>query len=251
MRAIVAFLTLAAFIAATHPLQANDKEAREIVTKAIKAHGGTEYLNKYKASQGRNKGKVTIPGIGEVEFEQSVATMAPDKFKEEVNLTVMGQPIAIVTIVNGDKFLLETNGKATEIPDAVKVGLKDAQYLLTIGRLAPLIEDKAFELSLVGEEKVDGKATIGVRVTHKGHKDVNLYFDKITHLLAKLEHRTNEPMTGNEITEERIVLEYKKNADGIPLPKHVALKHDGKPYVEVEVIEIEYLEKLDDSVFKK
>jgi hypothetical protein len=56
----------------------------------------------------------------------------------------------------------------------------------------------------------------------------------------------------NEVTEERIILEYnKKNKDGLLLPRKVRLDHDGKKFLEVEVIEAKRLEKLDDSMFQK
>jgi hypothetical protein len=47
------------------------------------------------------------------------------------------------------------------------------------------------------------------------------------------------------------VKEYEKNKDGIPLAKKVLIKHDGKTFLEAEVLEIKYFEKLDDSEFKK
>jgi hypothetical protein len=37
----------------------------------------------------------------------------------------------------------------------------------------------------------------------------------------------------------------------VPVPKKVAVKHDGKAFVEVELLEVTFLEKLDDSEFKK
>ena len=53
------------------------------------------------------------------------------------------------------------------------------------------------------------------------------------------------------MTEERIVIEYKKNDGGIPMPTKVAIKRDGKGYLEAEVLEMKLLEKLADSEFAK
>jgi len=242
--------TLSAVAFASHS-RADDAEARAILVKAVKAHGSDEFLSKNKAMQSRNKGKMDIPGVGEVEFEQSVSAMMPDKFKETIELSIGGQKITVITRAFGDKVSIVANGKDVDTTDAIKAALADARHLMKVARVAPVLKEKGFDVSLIGESKVEGKTVIGVRVAMKNQKDVSLYFDKETNLLAKVEHRTSDPMTGNEINEERIILEYKKNADGVPLPKRVKLLRDGKLYLEVEVLEVTFLEKLDDSEFKK
>jgi hypothetical protein len=166
-------------------------------------------------------------------------------------LTIGGQNINVVTRVNGDKISIEANGNAIETPDQVKESIKDAQQLLKVARLVPLVKEKRYELSLIGEVKVEGKPAIGVRVSAKDQKDINLFFDKETGLLAKMEHRTKEPTGGNEVTEERVILEYQKTREGIPMPKKVVVRHDGKAYLEAEVLEVTLLEKIDDSEFMK
>lgn len=225
-------------------------DAKAVIEKAIKAHGGGDYLTKHKAAQSRAKGKLDIPGVGEVEFTQDTAYMLPDKFKDAMEFTVAGQKVSVLTLANGDKVSVEVNGKAIDLPDGAKASLKDVPYLLKVGRLVELRE-KGFDLDLIGEDKVDGKAVVGVRVSSKGQKDVSLYFDKKTHLLAKMEHRGADPTTGIEVQEERIVTEYAKDKNGVPLPKKVVVKRDGKQFVEADVLEIAYLEKLDDAEFKK
>ena len=231
------------------PARAAD-EPKDILAKAIKAHGGEEALTKYKAGQSKNKGKINIPGAGEVEFTQEVSFMIPDKFKESMELKVGNQTINTLTLVNGDKMTIEVNGKAIETPDQAKAALKDAGHIIDIARLVPL-KDKKYELSIIGEDKVEGKKVVGVRVSAKDQKDVSAYFDKETGLLAKLEYRGTDPTTGKEITEERIITEYAKGKSGVPHPKKIIVKHDGKQFLEAEVTEIKHFEKLDDSEFKK
>jgi hypothetical protein len=80
---------------------------------------------------------------------------------------------------------------------------------------------------------------------------VNVYFDKETGLLAKMEYQTIDASNGKEINEERIVKEYMKNKDGIMVPKKIVLKQDGKAFAETETVEMKFLESLDDSEFKK
>ena len=246
-RLVASAFVLAAFLAPT--ARAAD-EPKDILAKAIKAHGGEEVFTKYKAAQTKNKGKITIPGAGEVEFTQDVSYMLPDKFKESMELKIGNQTVNTLTLVNGDKISIEVNGKAFDTPDQAKNALKDARYVMQLARLVPL-KDKKYDLSIIGEDKVEGKKVIGIRVSAKDQKDVSLYFDKETSLLTKIEFRGADPATGKEITEERIITEYGKSKSGVPQPKKVIVKHDGKQFLEAEVVEITMLEKIDESEFKK
>jgi hypothetical protein len=247
----VALLLAVAVLPAFAPVARAADEPKDIITKAVKAHGGEEFLAKHQAGQSKSKGKLDIPGVGETDFTQETAYMLPNKFKEAVEVKVMGQTLNIVTWVNGEKVVIEANGKEIPLPDGVKESLKDVGHMLKVGRLGPILKEKGFELNIIGDDKVEGKEVVGVRVSMKGQKDISVYFDKQTHLLTKLVHRTADPMTGNEVEEERIITEYQKSKDGVPIPKKVILKRDGKKLLEAEVLETQYLEKLDDSEFKK
>jgi hypothetical protein len=245
-------LTLLAALAGAFlapPARAAD-EPKDIIAKAIKAQGGEEFLAKHKGGRIKSKGKIDIPGVGEAEYTQEVAYMLPDKFRDSMELSVAGQKIPVNTLVNGDKLTIEVNGKAIDLGKEVKEALRDVGHVLEVGRLVTL-KDKKYELSIIGEDKVEGKNAIGVRVSAKGHKDVSLYFYADTHLLAKVEYRTADATTGNEVQEERIITEYKKGNDGRSAPKTVVLKRDGKKLLEADVTAYELVEKIDDSEFTK
>jgi hypothetical protein len=241
------FASLIGVLLLTAGASAQD-EAKAIIIKAIKAHGGEEALTKVKALQIKAKGKIEI--LGGLEFTQESSFMMPDKFKEAVDMEVMGQKLRVVSVFNGKKLIIEANGQNFPVDDKVQEIIKGSVYALKVARMVPLIKEKGFELSALGEVKVDGKPAVGVRVTSKGQKDMSLYFNKETGLLAKMEHRTIDQMSGNEITEERIITEYAKT-DGVPTAKKVTVNHDSNKYMEVEVLETKQLEKIDDSEFEK
>lgn len=243
-------LLSAAFVLALAPAARAADEPKDIVAKAIKAHGGEELLTKNKAGQLRSKGKITLPGAGEVEYTQELSFMLPDKFKDVLEITVGGKALPVLTLINGDKMTLEIDGKAIDPPDGAKNAMKAVGHVMEASRLVTLA-DKSYELSLIGDDKVDGKKVVGVRVAKKGQGDVALYFDKETYLLAKVAFRNVDPMSGNEIAEERIPSDYQKNKDGVPVPKKIVITRDGKTFLEAEVLDAKYLEKLDDSEFKK
>lgn len=249
-RALRPLLSAVVVLAAAPGLRAADDDPKAIVVRAIKAHGGEEFLTNHPAARSTNKGKITLPGVGEAEFTQDIQYMLPDKLKDNLELSIAGQKVIVATLMNGDTLSIEAAGKPVEITDAIKKAMKGATYMMKVARLVPLVKDKGYELSLFGEAKVEDKPAVGVRVSAKGQKDMTLFFDKATGLLVKLEHRTVAPGTGNEVNEERIVQEYAKDKDGIPVPKKLLVKHDGKTFIEAEA-EVTYLGKIDDSEFRK
>ena len=51
-----------------------------------------------------------------------------------------------------------------------------------------------------------------------------------------------------EITQERIITEYKK-IDGLPQPSKITVNRDGKKFLEAEMTEYKQFEKLGDEMF--
>jgi hypothetical protein len=245
--------TVAVLVALAPAARAADDDAKAVVAKAIKAHGGEEYLTKHPAVQTTEKGKINIPGVGEAEFTSESTYMLPDKFKHTIEFEATNLKIRFLALSVGDKVSVDAtvNGQAADLGTNLKEAYKDVPHVLRVTHLTPLLKDKGYELSLIGEDKVEEKKVVGVRVTKKGQKDVNVYFDKETGLLAKMEYQTVDASNGKEVNEERIVKEYMKNKDGIPVPKKTLVKQDGKTFAESETVEMKYVEKLDDSEFKK
>src|SRR5207302_7326086 len=119
--------------------------------------------------------------------------------------------------------------------DKLAEQLKEGAQMLAVFKLYPL-KSKEYELSAIGAAQVNGKPALGIRTSKKGARDISMYFDKETGLLAKIEHRTVDFMSGQEVTEERIITEYQK-VDGVPQFKKVLVNRDGKKFLEGEVVE--------------
>lgn len=220
------------------PAQDGKDQARTLLERAIKAHGGAEKLTKLKAGRLKTKGKIEI--FNGLDFTQEIAYQVPDKLRETMEFEINGMQIKTESVFNGMKSSVLVNGKRVPIADKIKDALKDAQNMLQVARLVPL-RDKAYELSLLGEAQVNGKPALGLRISKKGSKDVNLYFDKKSARIAKIEARTVDLMSGQEVTEERIITEYQVK-DGVPQTKRVVVRRDGKQFLEAEVLEVEQSE---------
>jgi hypothetical protein len=222
-------------------------EARAVLDKAIKAHGGADKLNKAKGQTAKAKGKMEL--LGGLEFTQESAIQHPDKMREVVHLTVNGMNIDVTTVYNGEQGWINTMGQTMPLEGAILEAVKDAMDTMALSRLA-FAGSKDLRLSLLGESKVNDKSVIGVKISRPGHKDVNMYFDKGTGLLTKFEHRVKDAQSGQEVAEERIILEY-QDVDGMKVAKKVMVNRDDKKYMEADILEVKLTDKLDSSLFEK
>jgi hypothetical protein len=221
-----------------------------VLDRAIKAHGGAEKLAPKAAVRTKTKG--TIELAGGLPYTEEVTIQGQDQLKSVVTVEIMGQSVAVTTIFNRDKGWINAQGQTKDMDEKLLAEIKEALYGMHLARFTALKDnkDKVFDVSLVGNDKVEGRDVVGIRVASKGHKDVNLYFDKKTGLLAKITRMALDPMTGQEVTEERIIQEY-QDIDGLKVAKKVLVNRDGKKFVEAEVLEVKSLDKLDESEFAK
>jgi hypothetical protein len=244
-----AVLTFGFVLAIAAPARADDEaDARKIIEKAVKAHGGQEKLDKLPGGVIKFKG--TFHGTGEgIAVSGEVASQGSDKHRVDMEIDAGGMKFPIVIVVAGDKGWTKL-GK--DVKEFDKDELKEAQeeaYSGWVATLAPL-KDKQFKLATLGEIKVEKRPAVGVKVSSKGHRDVELYFDKETGLLVKAETRVKDEMSGQEVAEESFPSEY-KDVQGTKQAMKFVVKRNGKLFMEGEASEVKLYEKLDDSLFKK
>jgi hypothetical protein len=221
-------------------------DALAIIDKAIEAHGMKGKAASILGYRGKNKGTVNVMGM-DLDFDQDITLMMPDKFKEEMELSVMGNKIPIKSVFDGKKGGLSVNGSKIEVDDELLNEFKEQAYGISLSQ-GLFLRDKALKLSLLGEAKVNGKPALGVRVSKDGKKDISFYFDKGTGLVAKVERRVRDFNTKQEMTEERVITEYQE-VEGRKIAKKVEVTRDGNPFLKAEVIEVQFLDKIDNKEF--
>jgi len=231
-------------------LRAQD-EARAIVDKAVKAMGGEEKLAKLRDMGATSKGKGTLHLLGGIPFTMENAVQFPDKLKIVMDLSVNGMDITTIQVFNGEKFWLNVNGQSLDnlFDDKTLAEVKEQLYQERLVGLA-FLKDKNVELSPLGEVQLDGKPVVGVKIASKGHRDVNLWFDKETGLLTKIENRVVDIQTKEEKSQEKILSDY-KDVDGYLRPSKVVINQDGKKFMDVEITDVKLVDKLEDSTFAK
>ena len=228
--------------------QAQDDEPRAIINKAIKAHGGAKKLAAIKAVQTKAKGKIVAPM--EIAFTIDISGQPPDKMKAVIDLDINGMAISVTQVVNGKKGWINVMGTTKDL-EAQE--LTEAQNQFHIEKVSQLVtlKDKSYKLSSLGEAKVEGKDAVGVQVTKKDQRDVNMYFDKTSYLLLKSEYRAFDQFSKQEVNQEKIYLNY-KDMNGLKVPTRLTINNDGKKFMDMEITETTPMETpFEDSVFAK
>jgi hypothetical protein len=127
-------------------------EARAIVEKAIKAMGRDTKAAQVKAANWKGKGK--FYGLGEgIEYTGEWWVVAPDKTRVDVEIDIMGMKIKMTRAIDGDKGWTKTLDEVKDMEKDEIIEEKHTMYTGWVAQLYPL-QDKAFELSMLGESKV-------------------------------------------------------------------------------------------------
>jgi hypothetical protein len=133
--------------------------------------------------------------------------------------------------------------------DELKALLED-NFSNHVESLVPLLKDKDFTLSSVAEAKVNGKPAAGVKVKAKDHKDIDLFFDKETGLLVRVARNAYNAETMKEALFEIVYSDF-KDFSGVKQPAKARLTRDGKPFADVEVTNLQLLDKVNPNEFTK
>jgi len=246
-RILPIFTSFAVLLALTLSGRAGD-ETTAIVDKAIAAHGLKGKEGKENGFRSKNKGTIHVAGM-DIDFTQEVAVQTPDKFRESLEMSIMGNKIPITTVFNGKEGWIKVADQDIKVENELLDEFKDIAYSMTLAQ-GLFLKDKGIKLALLGEVQVKGKPAVGIRVSKEGRKEISFYFDKETGLMSKMERRGRDFQTMQEVTEERIITEY-QDVGGRKVAKKAEMLRDGKPFLEAEVSEVEILDRIPDAEFAK
>jgi hypothetical protein len=233
------------------PLSAGEEEqkvAQATLDKAIKAMGGAEAVAKMKSVTWKAKAKVSVDGT-DVTTNEDWSAKGIDKYHVDFNITINSNNVDGSMVLNGDKGWSKVKDKVNDLPKGLPAGFQNIFRSGRLLHLLPQAKEKPYELSPLGELKIDGKEAVGVRISQKDRPDVSVYFDKKSGLPLKAETRAVELDGGQELAYEVLFQDY-KDFDGIKHPTKITINRDGKQAVESEISDVKP-QDLDDGLFNK
>jgi hypothetical protein len=219
---------------------AAQSQTDRILDRAIQAHGGAANLTRLQARQIKMRGQLFMETP--IAFVQEFAAQPPHRIKEITQFQAGKDQVTKVTIFHGTTGRMELNGKNQPLNESMLNELKERAYSLQLAHLVEL-KKKEYRLTPLGESAANGRSMAGIRVENQGHREIKLYFDQEYGVLAKMERMVLDLRTQQMICEESLYSDWKV-VDGLVTPTRVTVLHDGYKFLEVEVTEIHFLEKL-------
>jgi hypothetical protein len=223
-------------------------DATAILDAAIKAHGGEAALGKPVGFYGKLKG---------TEYEKDANTPISDEMyvtsaKQRIVTLDSDGKAAEIEVVNGKEGWVKEGDMPTEkmTDDQLKSGQDSVYQNWTTTVFLPL-KEKEFRLSMLPEADVAGHKAVGILVRDEKHTPMKLYFDKETHLLAKLQSKAKDTDSGKEYDVEVIYSDY-RDVQETKQPFALVVNRDGVKNFEYDVTEMKLTDKpMDASLFEK
>lgn len=186
------------------------KSARETLLRAIKAAGG-EKLLAAKALQGKSRGTLLLLG-NKSPVNNEFFVQGLDQVKWSSEVTLNDKQVTAVLVIDKDKGWIKGDNAepGTLEKKQIKAFLQGFAALRLVESLVPLTT-KEWKLSSLGELKIQDRSAIGIKAVKKGLPELDIFFDKETHLPLKAEMRIEEP-DGKDIPYTAHFSDYKKFA---------------------------------------
>ena len=224
-----------------------DDEARAIIERAIKAHGGFDRLSRVRADQVKCKGALFV-NDKDTPFLSETTVQPPNQFRNVFELQGARKAVFVETL-NGDKVSFSIDGQPQKVEDGLATEVRETMQLNRIIRLVPLLTDKAYTLQPLGEVKIDDQPALGVKATAKGRREARLFFHKTSGLLIKTEH-IMEDDAGKKVMQEELYSDFKDD-QGYKRPMKITAYRNGKKIMEANILDVKYLDKVDEEEFTK
>jgi hypothetical protein len=236
----LAFLVCLAFtsiaIAADSPA-----DCKAIIDRAIEARGGADKLAKFNTMSWTDKG--TFYGMGnELPYTATYVIEWPGKYRREIKEFM-------TTILNGDKGWTIRADASDELDKDQLSAAQESLFGTWVTELLP-VAGQGFSCSAKPEAKIEGKPADVVVVSHSGHGDITLYFEKASGLLVKSEAMIKVPEEEKPVKEETTYSDY-RDFDGVKWPTAITMLRNGEPYVKAKRSDIKPSPKIDAKAFEK
>ncbi|WZO99099.1 hypothetical protein EP7_000692 [Isosphaeraceae bacterium EP7] len=246
MKAVLGVAAL--LLGLTGGASAEDKEAKAVIDRAIKALGGEDALARADVISWKSKGKIYLEGTPNG-FTLRTTLKGLDRTRAEFGGDFDGSDIEVITVLDGAKGWRRFNGTTLELTEHELAGERQNAYLQAISITMLAMKGDGFKVESKGEEKIDGKPSAVLKATGPDGKDFTLFFDKETGLPVKRTARIVN-YDGN-IVDDQTTFEGHQEFGGIMFATRGTSTRDGIKFAEVVNTEIKVQAKADTSVFSR
>ncbi len=222
-------------------------DARELVEKAVKAHGGPAALAKMQKMTRTSTGKVFLFGL-ELPFQDELTIELPSKWRLKLVGGAAGPQAEMAIILNGNDAWQTSAMGVAQLPKERVAEMQDETRVLSLATVAPLLQNKDFQLGLAKSINIGDRPANGIRVNQAGKSEIQLYFDAQTNLLVKIARKAQE---GGLVVDKEYLYSGHQPDQGVMVPTKYSEWTSGRKIVDVSSISYKFADRLDDKLFEK
>lgn len=237
------------------------KKAREVVEKAIQAHGGLETLMQARLDRVQMRGTMMMAkpssaggakpegeaSLQAIPFEAETVTNLPDGFKNRVILSP-GSPgqMTMVQLQLKGKMALYANGIAQSISPAQIEEFRETLFIQQAMRLVSLVKDPSFVLEWEGSGSLNERPVDWVLVKCDRRRPLRMTFDQGTGYLVRTSHLVL--VGGTPVIQEETYGDFRK-LGAYTRPVKMVTTRGGRPLIDAEIVDVRYPQKISEAEF--
>lgn len=215
----------------------------DLIADAIEATGGREQLLSYSAITWQERGAY-LGGPTQIDYIGEYAVQFPNRYR----MRVKG---AFTIVVDDTQGWINNSGAISPLPELQMREYREANHAIWAMQLHPLLDDASFSLRRIWEHESVDDQLLGVRVSHSGYRDLDLYFDPDLFLLIKSIRKGIAPeYSEDEVTMETTYCGHSR-VEGILLPNHMTVHYDGRKILESNTGNYQLHTEIDAKLFQR
>ncbi len=226
----------------------SDAEALAVVSKALRAHGGESKLAGIKGQIWKAKGFMEFFGMKQ-DYIAEYTFAAPDKLRFDLDMEAGGKKVQITAATDGTNAYEQSGPMLRDMEKSKSAEFLHTAYVVHLSQLYPL-KEKAFTLKALGDSKLGEQSVAGVKVSREGRRDVSLYFDKSSGLLAKTSTVVFDEFSKKDVVQDTLRSGY-RDRDGLKVFDKMIIQRDGKTFIVEEFSDQRILDTVDAGIFAK
>ncbi|MBL8824953.1 MAG: hypothetical protein JNJ77_20365 [Planctomycetia bacterium] len=216
-------------------------KARELVEKAIQAHGGRAALEKLLTASWKGRGLLYRDGNEEkpLPFYGDWHAEKFDKYRYSYAFKGAGGNLPVTSgFLDGKGWrTMRVNRGADDLPERLAQAMKEEAHAWYVSRLVPLLQSD-YQLTTLPVTQRDNRQILGLKVDRKQFKSMYLFFDKQKGYLTYIDRKVADMENQQEALVETSYLNFRKMGEAT-LAQSITMRQGKKMLLEIEMEKVE------------
>ncbi len=230
-------------------------KTKELINKAIQAHGGVEALDKLSTATWKGRGLLYRDRDGREDkplpFYGDWSAALPGNYRYTYAFKGVGGRLPLTTGLLGEKAwrTLRPDRGADDLPEEQMKTVKDEAHAWYVSRLVPLLGGD-YQLMTLPATQRDNHFILGLKVDRKGYRTIYLFFDRQSNLLTYMDRKVFDPEKKQEALQETSYANFKQMG-GATLPQSIVTRQGKKLVLELDIDTVTPMDSLPNKLFEK